>query len=204
MSSETPTARPALPALWARALAALSPKRKAAAAQRLEATDWLWPMPNAPDGRKAVISDGVHVKGEQGAIRTHRGVDICYRRPGRGGAPALPWKTKLFEALPGTHILACGSGKVTVAKRLRTGFAVCVDHGSGVETAYHHLSKLHCSVGDVVKPGDSLGLVGGSPIGYGFVHLHFDLVVCGKFVDPAPLLKYWPRSATAPASPPSA
>lgn len=174
---------------------------------RLKASDvlladgWRWPLPVSPDGRAPVVSDGYHVE----YPRNHRGCDLMYRRPTNGVAE-LPWKSRGFEMIPGTQAVAPFGGKVTVARELKTGWAVAMDHGGGVESAMHHLRNVCVAKGDVIDAGTPVGEVGWNPVGYKLAHLHFDLLVKGKFVDPGPQLKWWPKlssihspSATLPA-----
>lgn len=150
----------------------------------LSADGWRWPLPKAADGRLPTISDGYHVV----APRNHRGCDLMYRRP-EAGAPKLPWQSRSFEMVPDTFAVAPFPGRVTVARRLKTGFAVAMDHGGGVESAVHHLQNVFVNVGDVIEAGHPLGHVGWNPVGYQLAHVHFDLLVRGKFVDPEPQLR---------------
>jgi murein DD-endopeptidase MepM/ murein hydrolase activator NlpD len=171
-------------------------------AVQLGGAGWVWPMADARDGTRAQVSDGFHTKADLKAgraKRTHRGVDIMYWSrvvlP-----PDHPYVSPSgrFHIPIGTFALAAGPGVVTVSRKLATGWAVCIDHGSGVETAYHHMFGAEVEVGKVVRAGQRVGLVGGTPASSdlprgGLVHLHFDLVVKGKFVDPEPYLRTWPH-----------
>lgn len=180
---------------------------------RLGEPGWTWPMERAPDGRAPVVSDGRHPKGDM-RFRNgvgHRGVDIMYRKRTTAPKGALlnhPWESRGFEVMPQTNALAAAPGRVTVAKWLATGYAVAMDHGFGVETAYHHLSALKCRVGDELPGGATVGIVGCPPATVktggkpGLVHLHFDLLIGGKFVDSEPYLKTWIVSPRLPLPPP--
>ncbi|MDR7279357.1 murein DD-endopeptidase MepM/ murein hydrolase activator NlpD [Catenuloplanes atrovinosus] len=68
------------------------------------------------------------------------------------------------------------------------GYAVIVDHGDGVETIYGHSSQLMVQVGQQVKAGDTLGLVGDTGHSYGS-HLHLEIHVDGAPRDPVPFLR---------------
>jgi murein DD-endopeptidase MepM/ murein hydrolase activator NlpD len=65
-----------------------------------------------------------------------------------------------------------------------------IDHGDGVETYYSSLSEVAVEEGQTVKAGDTLGKAGtsaGSEVEQG-PHLHFELLVDGKNVNPQPYL----------------
>lgn len=93
--------------------------------------------------------------------------------------------------------IMCGYGAtvVAVAEGVVTrvdwwggyGLVIVVNHGSGVETYYSHLSSSLIEAGTWVSPGTPLGLSGDS--GYATVaHLHFELHVDGGKVDPMPYM----------------
>lgn len=155
---------------------------------------WTWPVPIAADGRKPRISDGFHRAGDR-AFRNgvgHRGQDIMYRKP-LPTAPRHPWSSRWHEMLPRTPALAAQLGVVLKCGKLSTGFHVILDHGSALGTAYHHLSELGPGVvpGALLQPGQVLGVVGGSPVGFGLCHLHFDVAEGGRFFDAAKLMARW-------------
>ena len=64
------------------------------------------------------------------------------------------------------------------------GLTVEVDHGKGFTTRYSHAEKLFVSVGDVVKKGQSIALVGSTGRSTG-PHVHFEIYKNGRVVDPA-------------------
>lgn len=72
-----------------------------------------------------------------------------------------------------------------------SGQRVRVDHGSGVETAYSHNSLLVVHVGDTVRQGDLLALSGTTGNSTG-CHVHFEVYLNGKWVDPARFLPLLP------------
>ena len=160
----------------------------------LDAPGWLWPVPIAADGRKPQISDGFHAAGDasvRGGVG-HRGQDIMYRKL-LPTAPRHPWSSKWYEMLPRTPAVAANEGVVYRSGRLDTGWHVILDHGDGIGTGYHHLSELLPGTerGCRVRAGEPLGVVGGSPIGYGLCHLHFDVAADGRFQDAARWMKRW-------------
>lgn len=63
------------------------------------------------------------------------------------------------------------------------GCYVILDHGGSVTSLYGHNSKLLVSVGDTVKQGDAVGLLGSTGRSTG-PHIHFEVRVGGKRVNP--------------------
>lgn len=89
------------------------------------------------------------------------------------------------------YIVAFADGKVTVSKFANdAGEYVKIDHGNGNYTRYLHLKmgSRTVKVGDTVKKGQVVGYMGATGNVTG-AHLHFDVNVNGKYVDPEPYLK---------------
>lgn len=88
----------------------------------------------------------------------------------------------------GATIVAAADGVVTfVGDYGGYGIVAIVNHGSGVETYYSHLSAGLATAGQWVSAGTPLGLSGDT--GYATVaHLHFELHVNGTKVDPMPYM----------------
>ena len=63
------------------------------------------------------------------------------------------------------------------------GNAVIIDHGLGVHTGYWHLSSIKVKPGQMVKPGDLIGLVGTTGLSTGD-HLHWELRIGDVPVNP--------------------
>jgi murein DD-endopeptidase MepM/ murein hydrolase activator NlpD len=63
-----------------------------------------------------------------------------------------------------------------------------VDHGNGYKTLYAHLSKIAVVVGQTVKRGDSLGMMGSTGRSTG-THLHFEIRTGKGNADPVSALK---------------
>jgi murein DD-endopeptidase MepM/ murein hydrolase activator NlpD len=98
----------------------------------------------------------------------------------------------------GTPILAAADGVVRSAgTRGGYGNAVEIDHGNGVTTLYGHASELGVKPGDHVEKGQEIGEVGMTGRATG-PHLHFEVRVEGKPVDPRGALKAYGIRADNP------
>lgn len=97
-----------------------------------------------------------------------------------------------LAAACGTPVKAAKAGTVTMAGGF-TGYGnrVVIDHGSGVVTTYNHLTSYAAAVGLKVQQGQIIGYVGSTGMSTG-CHLHFEVMVGGAFVDPAPYLDLAP------------
>ena len=84
----------------------------------------------------------------------------------------------------GTPVRAVEAGTVSFAgKRGGYGNVVILTHADGTETRYAHCSALSVATGDTVDAGAQLGNVGHTGRATG-PHLHFEVRVDGKAVDP--------------------
>ncbi|GGK37228.1 hypothetical protein GCM10010124_32420 [Pilimelia terevasa] len=93
-----------------------------------------------------------------------------------------------FAAGMGTPIRAATGGVVKKASWYGGyGNAVIVDHGNGVQTLYGHASKLLVKEGQRVAAGQQIAKVGSTGDSTG-PHLHFEVHVKDKPVDPRPWL----------------
>ena len=110
-----------------------------------------------------------------GEPEDHKGIDI--------GSP------------PGTPVQSPAAGTV-VAASSGGGYGrhVTVDHGYRVKSRYGHLEKLDVKVGQHVEKGDVIGLVGSTGRSTG-PHLHYEVLVEGKQVNPRRFLDRPPVSA---------
>lgn len=90
-----------------------------------------------------------------------------------------------FTADIGTDVYATGDGKVLecVVNAWGYGKEIVIDHGFGYKTRYAHLSKFKVKVGDVVKRGDLIGLVGSTGKSTG-PHLHYEVEKNNQKVNP--------------------
>ncbi len=89
-----------------------------------------------------------------------------------------------FGAPSGSPIWAAQSGTVIAAQRMRGyGNVVIVDHGGGITTTYAHCSRFFVGRGAKVSRGQRIASVGATGLATG-PHLHFEVRVNGKAVDP--------------------
>jgi murein DD-endopeptidase MepM/ murein hydrolase activator NlpD len=112
---------------------------------------------------------GVRTDPFRGGAAMHSGVDIP-------GAYATP-------------IYATADGVVG-----RTGWVggygnlVEIEHGRGIETRYGHLSSITVAPGTKVKRGDLIALMGSTGRSTGN-HLHYEVRIDGRAVNPVPFLQ---------------
>ncbi|WP_298627774.1 M23 family metallopeptidase [uncultured Legionella sp.] len=89
-----------------------------------------------------------------------------------------------IAAPQGEPIHAIGKGNVVeTGDYFFTGNTVIIDHGMGVFSLYAHLSKILVHVGENVKQGQELGLVGMTGRVTG-PHLHWTMIVNQTQVEP--------------------
>ena len=124
------------------------------------ATPSIWPV-------KGPVSSkfGPRISPFTGKKAFHSGVDISAPR--------------------GEEVRAPAKGKVvTAAYDSRMGNFIRINHRHGVETTYGHLSKILVRYGQEVKRGDVLGRVGSTGRFSTGPHLHYQVAVNDKVVDP--------------------
>jgi murein DD-endopeptidase MepM/ murein hydrolase activator NlpD len=93
-----------------------------------------------------------------------------------------------FAGKKGSDILSVGEGVVTWAgKRFGYGLMVEINHGNGYITRYGHASSISVKVGEMVKPGQVIALMGNSGRSTG-THLHFEIRRNGIALNPARVL----------------
>lgn len=89
----------------------------------------------------------------------------------------------------GTPIYATADGQVKVAEYARGyGRQVILDHMFGYKTRYAHLNKIMVKEGQWVKRGEKIGELGNTGLSKG-PHLHYEVVVKGKPVNPMNYLR---------------
>ena len=122
---------------------------------------FIWPI---PDSTRITSQFGPRKAPVAGASNYHKGVDV--------GAPR------------GTPIYAAACGTVVISTyHYSAGNYVMINHGGGVYTVYMHASKLLVDVGDKVKQGEKIALVGTTGYSTGN-HLHFGVRINGTYYDP--------------------
>ncbi|MGB1557333.1 MAG: M23 family metallopeptidase [Oceanococcaceae bacterium] len=98
-----------------------------------------------------------------------------------------------FAAAEGSDVLAVAAGVVSYAgKRSGYGHVVEINHGNGYVTRYAHNQRNLVSVGDRVENGQVIAHVGHSGRATG-AHLHFEVIMDGKRIDPARFVAKGPR-----------
>jgi murein DD-endopeptidase MepM/ murein hydrolase activator NlpD len=115
-------------------------------------------------------------------VRPHLGVDVAARR--------------------GTQITAPAPGRVSfVGRKFGFGLVVEIEHGNGVVTRYAHCGSALVSEGSRVERGVPIATVGPSGLSTG-PHLHYEVLVHGRQVDPLRFRMTQPGadSASAPAA----
>lgn len=95
-----------------------------------------------------------------------------------------------FAVAQGTNIRAADSGTVLVAEWWSGyGYCVIIDHGGGMWTLYGHIREggLKVKAGDSVARGEVIAESGNTGRSTG-PHLHFEVRIDGRTVDPMPYL----------------
>jgi len=89
-----------------------------------------------------------------------------------------------FTAPIGTDIYATGNGTVSGAG-WEQGYGNCVqiDHGYGYVTLYAHMNAIKVRVGQKLKRGDVIGMIGNTGKSTG-PHLHYEVHYKGEIMNP--------------------
>jgi len=113
---------------------------------------------------------GVRTDPFRGRAAMHSGVDLA-------GAP-------------GTPVYATADGMVDRAEWNNGGYGnlVEIDHGHGIQTRYGHLSRYIVAAGQRVKRGDLIAYMGSTGRSTG-THLHYEVRLDGKAVNPIPFMQ---------------
>ena len=131
------------------------------------------------------------------ALATSLGIDTRLVRPG-DGVVSSPFGTrghpvtgghKLhtgidFQYGDGQAYAAARGTVVDVSRDPAYGNLVTIAHGQGITTRYAHLAATLVNSGDAVAAGQVVGTIGSTGLSTG-PHLHFELLVEGRFQDPA-------------------
>lgn len=93
-----------------------------------------------------------------------------------------------FAGPVGTPLYASDGGTVVRAGYYGGyGYCIDIDHENGRLTRYGHCNAMYVNVGDKVYQGQNIGTMGNTGRSTGS-HLHFEIIIDGKFMDPAPIL----------------
>ena len=127
----------------------------------------------APHGNPSITSNfGYRRDPFNGRAARHPGIDF------RG-----PLGSAIFAAAPGKVVYAGWRGGY--------GRLVEIRHDNGLVTRYAHLRRIDTKVGDAVEAGETIGGLGSSGRSTG-PHLHFEVRINGKAVNPRPFLETAP------------
>jgi murein DD-endopeptidase MepM/ murein hydrolase activator NlpD len=114
-----------------------------------------------------------------------------------GGSSMEFHKGQDIAAPMGTPVIATADGTIVIAGWLRGyGWAVYIDHGNGISTRYGHLSRIDVAVGQTIRRGEQLGLVGSTGRSTG-PHLHYEVRINGQPVSPLLYLPSAPALTSA-------
>lgn len=165
--------REALLELWEAQDGAVGWSQRYAEAQREGKIDLTWPVDTIREV-SAAFRDAVY---EERFGIAHEGIDI--------------------PVLQGTVVLAAADGIVREVSDRGQGFnSLTLVHDDGLVTLYGHVRSFLVTEGQPVKHGDPIAHSGGEPgtPGAGLLstgqHLHFEVIINGKHVDP---LLYLPQ-----------
>jgi len=117
-----------------------------------------------PIWRSFVIGEGFGVRGYHWGSGVHTGIDLD-----------VPTGTRVHAAMAGTVISAKWEGSY--------GYCIRIRHYNGVVTRYAHLSHIKAHQGKYVQAGAVIGLSGATGNTTG-PHLHFEVIINGKPVNP--------------------
>jgi murein DD-endopeptidase MepM/ murein hydrolase activator NlpD len=102
------------------------------------------------------------------------------------------WRAHLgidYGAPSGTPVRAIGDGQVEFAGwQNGYGNVIQLRHGSSRSTVYAHLSRIGVKTGERITQGQTIGAVGATGWATG-PHLHFEVKVDGRQVDPVKLAR---------------
>ncbi len=91
-----------------------------------------------------------------------------------------------IAANPNESVLAALDGTVILSTyTAETGYVIEVQHGQDFVSVYKHCGSLLKGVGDTVKGGEAIALVGNTGEKTSGPHLHFELWHKGRAIDPS-------------------
>ena len=129
-------------------------------------------VPSDKPVRTAAFTSGYGVRSDpfRGGAAMHAGIDLA----GPNGTP----------------IYATADGTVRRSGWNSGGYGnlIELDHGRGIETRYGHLSRMLVSAGQPVRRGQLIGHMGSTGRSTGS-HLHYEVRIDGRPVNPIPFMK---------------
>ncbi|MFI3257006.1 MAG: M23 family metallopeptidase [Spirochaetales bacterium] len=97
-----------------------------------------------------------------------------------------------YRAATGTPVYACARGKVVLTEdRITTGLTVVLEHLPGFYSLYYHLDSFDVSEGYIVESGSQIAKSGSTGLSTG-PHLHWEVRLLGRPVDPEYFIEYSP------------
>jgi murein DD-endopeptidase MepM/ murein hydrolase activator NlpD len=127
-------------------------------------------MPSGQAVEKGLLSSGFgkRIDPFTGKMELHKGIDVAGKE--------------------GSDVLATGDG-VVIWSEARAGYGnlVEIDHGNGIITRYGHNKALLVKVGDTVRKGQTIALMGSTGRSTG-PHVHIEVLRDGKQVNPTEYL----------------
>jgi murein DD-endopeptidase MepM/ murein hydrolase activator NlpD len=161
-----------------------------------EGLDLFCPLDGAP---RKIISGLGAIRGL--AHHRHRGVDFesTAGEPVRAVAAGRVFRAGVDLRRRGSRPLAPSRSRTYPRSRMgRGGLFVLLQHAGEVTSAYMHLSRFVVRDGEEVRGGQLIGFVGRTGIKRDPAHLHFELRLRRRAVDPVPHLgdSVFPPNAT--------
>ena len=93
---------------------------------------------------------------------------------------------KAIAANPNESVLATLDGTVILSTyTAETGYVIQIQHAQNIVSVYKHCGSLLKKVGDTVKAGEAIALVGNTGEKTTGPHLHFELWSKGRALDPS-------------------
>jgi murein DD-endopeptidase MepM/ murein hydrolase activator NlpD len=131
----------------------------------------------------------------QAQISQRFGPSTYWFEPAYGGFAHFHTGIDMVEPF-GSPVFAADDGLVALTGASSSGYGnfVVIAHSGGLDTLYGHLSTALVKVGDRVTQGQAVGLEGSTGNSTG-AHLHFELRINQRPVDPTP---YLPPGAPSP------
>ena len=117
--------------------------------------------------------------------------EIIFHRPTRGMVSSVFDANKKhfgvdIAATPNESVLATLDGTVILSTyTAETGYVIQVQHSRDFVSIYKHCGSLLKKVGDTVKAGEAIALVGNTGEKTTGPHLHFELCNKGRAIDPS-------------------